>query len=546
MSAVTGAGLGAFAGSQVVYAQINEAPSNGQSLTVGYGATDQGDTHLSLYDSTGNYNTSSPFAGTLSLVTGTGPIRPESPIEEYPLNIFGELNAYRMNNQLTQDVGFSWESESIGQSGEPYSYVGAGTCTGCQPCTSSCSCSGGTPNPGAPYALPWQALLYSIAASQHLAQAAGKSFTVPFTLITHGEADNQAYTAQSEAATYQAYMTQYQAVTQCAVNQILGKPLSSPIPLMLTQQHSFPPAGEGATWTAVGQHAAALASTAAYPIIDAGPKYQLTYNADFVHPVGTAQQLLGEQYAHAWERYAAQGLAAAQGFYPIAGAVSRSGSTVTIPCHVPVPPIVVDSTHFATAPHQSGLFSPWAAGGGIGLWDTFIPGGVTAIANDGGLIEVTWNQAESLTTGQVITLWDAGLSLTIGSGPAYSACQYFNKTWTVTAIDSTHFTLQGSAYSNVSATVYIAYPGFAASIVPISSVSVSGNSIIVHAGRTVGSDAVLDIAVDAVDLTNNGQYRAGYAGGLGTYTMFHDSDPWVGISGVVQYNWLSTQWIPTL
>jgi hypothetical protein len=62
---------------------------------------------------------------------------------------------------------------------------------------------------------------------------------------------------------------------------------------------------------------------------------------------------------------------------------------------------------------------------------------VSAVTNSGGLFEVTTATAHGLSTGMNVSLWGI-----VGNSAA-------NNTWTITVIDPTHFTLNGSAFSGV-------------------------------------------------------------------------------------------------
>ena len=193
----------------------------------------------------------------------------------------------------------------------------------------------------------YEAALIQTKAVTRLAKAAGKSFGVGAIFMTHGETDTG--NAQYEEELYRLwsdYNTDLKAVT--------GQ--KSDV-LMIVSQHNrlgeFSPSTI-AQWKVAVDHPE--------NVVCSGPKYQYPYGDDALHMTAEGYRMLGEKYGQVYYERVVLG----QPWRPLEPeAVTQTKDVVSVKFHVPVKPLVWDST--LGQPHPS---SPeWEKGRGFEVTD---------------------------------------------------------------------------------------------------------------------------------------------------------------------------------
>ncbi len=176
-----------------------------------------------------------------------------------------------------------------------------------------------------------------VVAGKARVQALRRRYRVGAVCVIHGESDAIA----NLGATYQANMTEFQADYNLDCKTISGQ-----VQTVLLIQAQLQP------FQQTGVPHAQLAAAVANPtgILIACPRYFLPY-VDDLHHNAAAYRWLGEYFAKAYEAAIFQGLT----WRPVSPAtVSRSGAVVTIDFHVPVAPLVFDTT-LVTDPGNKGF-----------------------------------------------------------------------------------------------------------------------------------------------------------------------------------------------
>jgi hypothetical protein len=293
---------------------------SGQSLSVGADSVAisttaaPGSSNKKLYDPSGAYDDTTTDWQLVPLVE---PIRslPSAAFGAYPRNIayneqtqkFGETPHTAMGNQLTaiDPANVTWHTV-VGRSGMAMAGLNRGSA-------------------------PYLASLREVRTFKRLALAEGSDYDVGGILFTHGEADwdNPAY-GDALLALHDAYNTDIK-------NPATGTGQSRGVPLLITQQHTFPgplednPLGPTAHSTRLQWQAA---NDNPGKIVLVGPKYQYQYVGiyAFVHLDGPSYRRLGQKYAQVFNEVYRKRRA----WKPLQPSrVTRSGTTVTIDYHVP-------------------------------------------------------------------------------------------------------------------------------------------------------------------------------------------------------------------
>jgi hypothetical protein len=197
----------------------------------------------------------------------------------------------------------------------------------------------------------YAATLFEVAALTRLAREQGLTYGVGAVIITHGEADagNGNY-ANDLFQLWSDYDTDLRALTGQRESLVM----------LVSQQHSVPDgvgsrsASTQAEWRAGIDHVG--------QIVCSGPKYQYAYAADGVHLVTVGYQMLGEKYGQVYHERVVLG----RDWQPLQPlGVERNGRVLSVRYHVPVAPMVFDTT--LPAPHQGGT-GEWAQGRGFEVW----------------------------------------------------------------------------------------------------------------------------------------------------------------------------------
>jgi hypothetical protein len=343
----------------------------GQSLSVGghgnaptmpFGGTTQRFRNIKL--SLGNANVPPWDAANaqLSVVPLIEPLRTiatgyPSP---YPRNIYGQSHHTAMADEITSLVmaglgrDYVTAHTEVGEAGQPISILQKGATD--------------TGSTGRAYA----ASTFEVAALARLARAQGKSYGVGAIVLTHGEGDADSSTFEADMVRlWQSYNQDLPALT--------GQ--TTRVPMLLSQQHATP-TGAGAT-SAGTQAQWRIGTNRPGDIICTGPKYQYAYVNDNVHLTNLDYQRLGEKTGQVFYQRVVLGNAW-QPLQPIA--VERSGRVITVRFHVPVPPLVWDTT--LPMPHQS-AFTEWAQGRGFEVRAGTARIAIASVAISGDSVQIT-------------------------------------------------------------------------------------------------------------------------------------------------------------
>ena len=273
----------------------------------------------------------------LSMTPLVEPIRALVPLSDYPsaypANIFGETPHTFMAYQVSALYAATGAGDYVtvhsvvGESGQGIAAISKG--------------ARDTGRVGRAYA----ATLFEVKAIKRLAAAAGKTYGVGAIIFTHGEAD-------ATSGTYEADVHRLWADYNADLPALTGQ--TSPIPMLLTQQHSAPfGAGSAAESTL-----AAWRLGVDYPggIVCAGPKYQYQYNPDGRHLTTHEYDRLGEKYGQVYYEKVVRG----RDWQPLQPrSAVKGGAVITVDFNVPVPPLAWDET--ISPPHQTAL-TEWARG----------------------------------------------------------------------------------------------------------------------------------------------------------------------------------------
>ena len=470
--------------------------STGQSLSIGFPqtavSTSQPYSNLKIHDSSGTYDITLPNAGTLSLVPLVTPLRSSgNSATPYPNNLYGESVETSFANQLAALDGASQPvgAEGVGQGGAPMSVIQK-------------SGSGNA----------YAAGLYAIRVFKRLAPG-GKPVVVPFVALTHGEADSQA-----QNTSYGTQLATLQSNYQTDIPAITGQTTTT-LPLIFSQQHQEPAALAGGNLANTAMYNFAKASPTL--AILSGPKYQSAWFSDHLHI--TEYRPIGEKMAQAGASWLANG--SWSPFWPTA-ATGSGTSTVTLTCHVPVGPIVKDTS--LGNPHQAGTrFAMWANGGGLEVWDN--PMTVAGATGNGAnaVVQLSAPIPAGVVSGVQVSFNDIG---------GNTNC---NGVFYVSVVDSTHLALfsdAGLTTPIVGNGTYIqdVLPAVAFTPVTINSVTISGSQLIIALGRTLQTSPHVGYAEnsDRAFGTACGGFPDGRCG------CYRDSDPFTGLSGIANPNWL--------
>ena len=188
----------------------------------------------------------------------------------------------------------------------------------------------------------YEAALIETKAITRLARAAGKTYGVGAIVVTHGECD--AGNTNYESDLYQLWQD-YNADLLAITGQ------KQKIQMIVSQQNSVNDrsASTLAQWKAGVDHAA--------DIVCSGPKYQYP-SKEGVHLTAEGYRLLGEKYGQVYFERVILG----RDWQPLQPTtIGRNGAVITVRFHVPVPPLVWETTF--EPPHPS--VAEWKQGKGF-------------------------------------------------------------------------------------------------------------------------------------------------------------------------------------
>jgi hypothetical protein len=300
----------------------------------------------------------------LSMLPLAEPIRALVPLSAYPsaypANIFGETPHTFMANQISALYAATGAGDYVtvhsvvGESGQGIAAISKG--------------AHDSGRVGRAYA----ATLFEVKVIKRLATAAGKTYGIGAIIFTHGEAD-------ATSNTYEEAVHQLWADYNADLPAITGQ--TTPIPMLLTQQHSAP----------FGAGSAAVSTLAAwrlgvdYPgvVVCAGPKYQYQYNADGRHLTTREYDRLGEKYGQVYFEKVVRG----RDWQPLQPrSAVKTGAVIAVDFNVPVPPLAWDET--ISPPHQTAL-TEWAHGRGFEVKHAGAPAAIEAVAINGSQVVIT-------------------------------------------------------------------------------------------------------------------------------------------------------------
>lgn len=469
---------------------IHCLPGTGQSLSTGtldpVESTSQPFHNLKLFDSASVY-TSGAVPGTFSLIPLVTPLRlplTVSGADPYPDNLSGESVETSTVNQITRlaladGAGEQqWIADCFGQGGAPMSVIK----------------KGGSGN-------AYAASLHGVSVAQQLVSDPAL-FTVDAVLLTHGHADSQ-----NQNASYQSQLATLGSDYDADMRAITGQ--AAPVPIVMSQQNSQPSAGAGFNYTALAM--LALAQSQPTKFFLSGPLYQYQY-ADAQHL--RHYPTLGDKYAQVIRSIQKTGTWAP--LWPTNFA--RASNVVTVTFHVPVVPLVFDGAQ--VGPHASGVWSLWGRTGFEAYDQVAAVSNCTLAGGTTGLVTVQTSAPHGYSNSTQVAFNNVG------------GCNNINQVlWSITVIDSTHFSLNGSngngAFIGTTNRVFVP--------IGITSAVVSGSTVVLTLARPpVGSTLQIGYA----DLQDGvfGTQLSGF-GTSGRCGLLRDSDPDTGNSGFANVNW---------
>ena len=175
------------------------------------------------------------------------------------------------------------------------------------------------------------------------------SYVVRGVLIVHGETDSA-----NANANYDDNLAEWQADYDTDVKAITEQ--SDPVVMFHTQLSSWTIFG-GSVSVSLQQLAASVAS--AGKIVMVGPKYIFEY-ADGLHLTADSYRWLGEYYAKAYRRVILEGLP----WEPVRPrSVVRTGAHIDVHFHVPVRPLVIDTTRVSNPGNYGFQYTDDTSGG---------------------------------------------------------------------------------------------------------------------------------------------------------------------------------------
>lgn len=310
----------------------------GQSLAVGqFGkparATTQPYHNLKLWtgDASWPLDSANPSFKMVPLIEPIGRLSSGYP-SAYPTNIAGETPHAAMANQVSWLYRQSFGKDYVGVHGE---FGENGQCL-------KFLVKNATPVGvnGRAYA----ASLMETRAITRLARAEGKKYAVLALIVTHGECD-------ANNPSYRAELYQLLSDYDTDISAITGQ--TQRLLMIVSQQNAIDDAAAStlAAWKVGVEHPS--------DVVCSGPKYQYPYHAaDSVHLETLGYELLGEKYGQVYFERVVMGRAW-QPLQPLS--VERAGALVTVHFHVPVPPLVWDTTF--QPPHQG--TAEWQRGKGF-------------------------------------------------------------------------------------------------------------------------------------------------------------------------------------
>lgn len=200
------------------------------------------------------------------------------------------------------------------------------------------------------YVPPFTQAMQEVQNAKALALAAGKTYVVRAVTTIHGESDQDSYFhgtpefpmagtdgTPNKILDYADGLIEWQQDYEAGVKAITGQTVA--VPLLVSQL-----SGQNSTRVAaVAQYELEAHKRGAGKVVLIGPSYHLSLsNADCLHFTSVGERRLGEYFAKVYARVVFGG----QTWEPVRPKqITRTGSVITVKFFVPVPPLVVDTTH---------------------------------------------------------------------------------------------------------------------------------------------------------------------------------------------------------
>jgi hypothetical protein len=230
--------------------------------------------------------------------------------------------------------------------------------------------------PGRGYLVPFEDAMKQVTDAKRIADAAGKSYVVRAVTAIHGEHDHYAYSSGAPhyplpgtdgttmVADYADALREWQRDYEAGIKAITGQTID--VPLLVSQySHWNDTAHTVISFMQLDAHVKSNGK-----VVVVGPTYALPYDSKCLHFSNHGERWLGEYFAKAYARVVLDGKKW-QPLRPLA--VTRDGATITVKLHVPVPPIVIDTTR-VTDPGDYGFEVVDAAGARLPLASVAIAG----------------------------------------------------------------------------------------------------------------------------------------------------------------------------
>lgn len=187
-----------------------------------------------------------------------------------------------------------------------------------------------------------------------LAKAAGKSYVVRAVTAIHGEHDHYSLTggysyfpmdrtdgSGGKVNDYGEALEEWQRDYEATAKSITGQ--TQPVPLLVSQYSHW----NDGPYTQIAFMQLAAHERSKGKVVVVGPTYVLPYSSNCLHFLSDAERWLGEYFAKAYTRIAVEG----RPWEPLRPTnATIAGNVITVKYHVPVPPIVIDTTLVSEAP----------------------------------------------------------------------------------------------------------------------------------------------------------------------------------------------------
>jgi len=198
---------------------------------------------------------------------------------------------------------------------------------------------------------PFASGMAQVEAAASICDFLGLTYVVRAVTSVHGESDHVGGNTH-----YAQDLVEWQADYENDVMALTGQ--LEPVPMLHTQMSSWTKYGQSTSLIPGAQLQASIENPG--KIVLVGPKYFLAYAADGVHLSNAGYLHMGEVYAKVYDHVILRG-ETWEPLWPILATID--GTVITVTFHVPVPPLVFDTT-LVTDPGDYG-FEFWDDGASV-------------------------------------------------------------------------------------------------------------------------------------------------------------------------------------